>query len=209
MPTNFKLVLLLTIIIWLTVYASCQKNCIDENYAFSINNKFYPDKDTIAVGDTIWMEINTPTTNIDLIRQQPVDFSGAVNLGTAISFLKLLPGSIEMSNVIESANDFGLVLVEGKQVANPFVNKVREYLFNERDGYYRLKIGILPKTSGDFSIYASNSSGTYRKNNKCTKAGFEITISNSDQHLYIYQNTRPGYEISGYEMTHIYCFHVK
>jgi hypothetical protein len=190
-------------------YSSCVRNCVDENYSFAINNSFYPDKDTISIGDTIWMEVDAPTTNMDLMRQQPVDYSGAANLGTAISFLKLLPGSIEMSNAIESAHDFKLVLVEGRQVDNPFVNKVREFLFTERDAHYHFKLGMIPTSSGDFIIDASNSAGTYRKQNKCTKAGFEITISNTDQHLYIYQNARPGYEISGYEQTHIYCFHVR
>lgn len=38
----------------------CGTGCAEIKYSFNINCKAYPDKDSINVGDTIWIEIKAP-----------------------------------------------------------------------------------------------------------------------------------------------------
>lgn len=212
MATKVKIVIGLLIVHMLTCYTTCKRDCYDQNFSFSITNKIYPDKDSIQVGDSIWVEIDVPTTLLELTGNKEVDYSGAVNLGSGIQFLKLGKGNVQTGNATPAAMAFETHLEVGTVVDNsqtPFAKKTKEFLFVEMGGRYRFKAAFIAKEKGDFMIAPSDAAGVYRSQNRCDKAGFMNTIADTDQHLYMYQESRPGYEISGYERTHAYCVRVK
>lgn len=212
MATKIKIILSLVIVHMLSCYTTCKRNCHVQSFSFAITNKIYPDKDSIYVGDSIWMEVDVPTKLLELNSDQEIDYSSAANLGSAIQFLKLGKGNAHTSNATYAAADFKAHLVIGQSVDNsktPFAAWVKDFLFDEVNGRYRFKVAFIPQAKGDYMIAPGNSLGTFRKHNKCEKAGFDITIADTDQHLYIYQESRPGYEISGYERTHAYFVRVK
>lgn len=207
---NFSIAILFFISM-ASIFSTCKKGglgCGNAVYNFKIGVRAYPDKDSIRIGDTIWFELNTPTSFEDITSGKLINYGGAANLGSAISVVKFVGGSISDPGAVYSANSFNYILVTGSQVNNPFVEGIRDYLFLESNNQYKFKLAIIPQQLGIFSLGLSNAANVYRHSDKCTKAGFEIDFENTNQHLYFLQNNRPGYVISGSELTSIYCFKV-
>ncbi len=102
-----KTIVFYLLIFYLGTWASCNKDfdCRGTIYSFEAFYKAYPDKDSIKINDTIWIESNTPTQLKDLISNRMVDYSGAANLGTAIDYLEILGGDFNNPGVIPSANN--------------------------------------------------------------------------------------------------------
>jgi hypothetical protein len=211
MATNKKLWLSAILIQLLVCYAGC-KECDNAHYAFSISNKIYPDKDSIHVGDSIWIEVDAPTHLVDQGTNAEVDYSGAQNLGTAIQFLKLGNGTVQIPNVQPAGASFKTDLLIGDSVPEPnpnYAKEIKNIRFREVNGRYLMKVAFIAKDTGNFMIAPSNSANVYRQNGGCTLADFAIPITDTDQHFYIYQETRPGYEITGLERTNCYYVRVK
>ena len=205
-----NILLLLTIFIFaISAFNSCNKlNCTNTVYSFKIGTKAYPDRDSVHIGDTIWIEINSPTSLTDIASNKTTDYRGASNLGTAISFDIFTGGSISDPGTAYAAADFNYYLSIGNPINNSFVDRIREYSFLESNNMFRFKLAVIPKMKGIYGIGISNAVNVYRQSDKCSKANFEIDFENTNQHLYLYQNNRPGYVINDYEQKHVYCFKV-
>ncbi len=204
-----KNILILLLIFEISISSSCNKlNCANTVYNFQISGKIYPDKDSIHIGDTIWVEINASTQFIDITSGKIIDYSGAINLGNALSVDIFTGGSISDPGTAYAANKFNYFLLAGNSVNNSFTERIREYLFSENNSKYSFKLAIIPLLKGIYTIAISNAANVYRQSDKCAKASFEINLQNTNQHLYFYQNNRPGYVMSDYERTHMYCFKV-
>ena len=96
-------------------------NCTENFYSFNLGIRAYPDTDSIRIGDTLWLEINEPSTLKDIQSGQMIDYSGAENLGTVIGIAELL--SVNTFNT-EGNTLFKFLLFEGKEVPRslqPFV----------------------------------------------------------------------------------------
>lgn len=194
---------------YISIWASCNKrfDCSQTDYSFEAFYKTYPDRDSLKVGDTIWLELNTPTLIKDLLNNQVIDYSGAENFGTAISYLELVSGANDPPP-LPSANYFDNVLKTGILSSTDKPDQIRAYLFKEESGTYLFKLGVVPKKKGLFIIAPGNAANVYRKSDKCSKAGFRLTFKNTNQHLYLYEQNRPGYVLSDYDREHIYAFKV-
>ena len=168
------------------IFSSCGKtfDCKDAKYNFKLGVKCYPDKDSIIIGDTIWFEIKESTYLIDNQLSQKIDYSGAENLGSAISINKF----IERDSIEDAVNKFSFLLKKGTLVNNPLTDKIKEYLFLEENSFYTFSVGIIAKKSGTFVLVFSNAANVYRKNDKCTKAGFTINFTETNQHYYLNPN---------------------
>ncbi len=193
------------------IYATCNKriDCKQNVYSFEAFFKAYPDFDSVQVGDTIWLELNSPTRATDLATNTTTDYSGAENFGTAISYLQIIGGDVTDPGATPSANSFDNVLINGSTVQSSiYLEKIREFLFEEKAGNYEFKIGIVPKKKGLFMLAPGDAAGVYRSSNKCDKASFSLTFKDTDQHLYLYEQKRPGYLLSHYDKGHLYAFKV-
>ncbi|MEP7229638.1 MAG: hypothetical protein ABI691_05270 [Ginsengibacter sp.] len=185
MATKIFVVAALFFIAITTTFSTCKKGgCANTVYNFEIGVKAYPDRDSIHIGDTLWVEINAPTTFTDLVSNNDVNYAGAANLGSAIGFGEF----IGRDSVRESANSFEYLLIKGYNVNNPFVSKIREYLFMEQNNFYLFKLGIIPKEKGIFGIGFSNAANVFRANDGCTKARFNIFFQNTHQHYFLNPN---------------------
>lgn len=173
------------------IFSGCGKLCLDgakTTFNFQIAVKAYPDRDSIRVGDTIWFEIDAPTSLADLNSNKIIDYSGAGNLGSAIIFEKIM----SPSNFQSSTNKFRFLLVKGREVENSKTDLIKEYLFEEQNSKYTFKLGLIPKEAGVFGVVFGNAANVFRTNDKCTKASFEINFENTDQHRYLYPNFTGG-----------------
>ncbi len=163
---------------------SCKKafglDCAEVKYGFELPVKAFPNNDSISIGDTIWLQINESTSFKDVQSGQIIDYSGAENLGTVLSFGNYDSSLNSWTN--ENPNNFKLVLMNGNGV---LVNQTPisiEYLFTEKDKRYMFLLAVIPKGKGLFSLLFSNSNNTYRKSDKCTKANFMINFKDTNQH---------------------------
>lgn len=89
-----------------------------------------------------------------------------------------------MPQWVDAADEFIYVLVEGTE-KNPIRPRYRESMDSQKNGRYFLKVGIMPKSKGTFSVVFGNAANVYRKNDKCTKANFTLNFKNTNQHYYL------------------------
>ncbi|MBS1758779.1 MAG: hypothetical protein JST23_01550 [Bacteroidetes bacterium] len=208
---NYKTVALFIFIIG--VSATCRKNrdCKREYFAFTTFATAYPDLDSINKFDTLWLQLDQSVIFKDNISGSNIDYSKAANLGCAIGFFNLVAGGISNPDTIPVAavSLFSIKLIDGLETVSTNPQKFKEYKFSEVNGRYKLKIAIVPHNAGIFSISISNATNVYKYSNPCSKASFEINFEQTNQHIYFYEQNRPGYTPSLYEQTHLYCFKVK
>jgi hypothetical protein len=200
---NFTLAALLFIYA-ASVFATCKKeNCSEKEYSFNINARAYPDADSINIGDTVWIEINTSTTFIDNQSNQYVSFDRASNLSTVIGFLELLGNQ----QARDAANDFDVKIEKGMFRGNSTIaNRFREYSIIEENGNYKLKIAIIPKKDGIYRISLSDAANVFRRGDDCSKAFFRLNFSGTNQHMY-YNEWNYGVVVP--LPNNGYCFKVK
>ena len=187
MATNIKIFSVTVIIFFTTVFSTCKKSiigCTESTYSFNVDAKVYPDKDSISIGDTIWVEINSPTTLTDQFNT-PIDYSNANNLGTVMGFVKVI--NISPIQLEDAVNDFKFTLISGNEIPSVNPQLLKEYNFQESGGRYIFKLAIIPKGSGTFSFNLENAANVMRKGSSCPKAAFNFLLKNTtDQHYYLY-----------------------
>jgi hypothetical protein len=211
MVTNYFKVAIVFFIYLITISSTCKKriNCSAKNYSFPANAKAYEDLDSIIINDTIWIEFDHSVIFRDTLSGQNIEYSNAANLGFGLTFDKFVGGSVSNPGTIPAVSSFSILLLHGTALNSLQPDRIKSFNFLELNGRYIFKIGIVAKEVGVFSVSISNAANVYRRNTECEKASFNITYSNTNQHLYFYEQNRPGYTPSQYEMTHMYCFKVK
>ena len=179
--------ILLTGSFLINVSGSCKKLCLNGNrstFQFEITVQAIHDRDSVAVGDTIWLEVDAPTTLKDVVSNKMVDYSGAGNLGSSIGFQKLNVSNFD----IKAAKKFNLILEKGIETVNADAQLFHQYLFIEVNNRYVFRLGLTPKEKGIFRLVFSNANNVYRRIDKCTKAAFTINFENTNQHRYLDPN---------------------
>ncbi len=165
MATKVFTAAILLFVAMVTTFSTCKKGslgCANTVFNFKIGAKAYPDKDSILVGDTIWLEIDAPTKLTDINSNTIVDYSGADNLRNALSFDIFTGGSVSDPGTAYAANDFNFSLKTGSAIANPYTERIREYLFIENNSSFKFKLAIIPKKKGIFALAISNAANVYR-----------------------------------------------
>lgn len=170
-----------------------------------MEESFYPEKDSILVGDTLWVKSLHSTTFTDLISNTQVDFSNS-NPGTNIGILNFPDTSQE---VIGAVYDFDIIKINGNEIGNDNIpSETKGFYFKEKDNNYLLNIGFIAKRKGVYVISLGNSIGIVQRKGGCEKASIEIDNNNADNHLYYYENFFHGQPVSDYTKKHLYCFKV-
>jgi hypothetical protein len=166
---------------------------------------FYPQRDSIQVGDTIYFLSHSSTHLKNLSTGQNIDYSKSVNFGTAI-------GAIELSTPntqIGAVHDFTWVQIKGKVFTDssiPSPDIVKQAFFAEENGQYVLSFAIVALKKGLFSFSVADMPDVVKN---CDRAGIGIKITNSDNHLYYLKETYyGGGTIASIDSTHNYCFKV-
>lgn len=167
----------------LFIEAKCNKtplDCANTKYSFQLPVNAYPNKDTVNAGDTIWLEINESTSFKDKQSGETIDYSGAENLGSAIAFAYYDSLSKQWQDGVKYF-DFRLLKGEELKVTPLDI----EYKFIEENDHYIFKLAVVTKQKGKFRFLLSNSNNTFRKQDNCTKASFDINFTQTNQHYYL------------------------
>jgi hypothetical protein len=184
---------LLGFIALISIYATCNKprlDCANTVYSFGLGISAYPNKDSVHIGDTIWLEITEPTTMKDAMSGSMINYSDAANLGTVIGFQAFSPLSGQFT--INAANKFDFIVFKGRQVSSRDESLERQYIFSEENQRYIFEFAIIPKEIGIFRFLVSNAANVYRKGDQCTKASFAMYFQNTNQHYYLNPNFPGG-----------------
>ena len=187
MATKTFTLAILLITAMATIFSTCKKGglgCVESSIFFNVDAKVYPDKDSVNIGDTIFVEVNIPTTLRDQNNNE-VDYSKASNLGTSMGFVKVVSDSpIVLNNAVP---DFAFYLISGKEIQSPNLQLYKDYFFQQEGGRYLFRLAIIPKSSGTFSFNLENAGGVIRNGNPCPKASFNFLLKNTtNQHYYLY-----------------------
>ena len=191
MGTNIMFKAILLLFSTILIYATCKKNsdCANTVYAFSSDIKAYPDVDSIKIGDTVFLELNHPVISRDINSGVEVNYKNAANFGTAIGFAEFISSN---NTNTEVASKFSYKLIWGMEQLRQDSIKFREFRFVEINQFYKFKLAIVPKFKGVFKLFVSNAANVYRIDDKCTKAGYAINFTNTNQHLYLNEVSFPG-----------------
>lgn len=174
----------------------CRKSfgCAGTLYNFKLGVKAYPDTETVIADDTIWLEINEPTTLQDIRTGRDINWSNAANLGSVLSFHQL---SNQNEFTVKAADKFDFHLVNGTKLNSIDPSFEREYRFDEKNGYYLFKLGVIPKEKGTFRLFFSNAANVYLRNDRCSKSNFIINFRDTDQHYYLSPTYQGGNLVGG------------
>lgn len=174
----------------------CNKRigCGDTVHNFEMGIKAYPDNEVIRIGDTIWLEVNEPSTLKDFETGREINFSNAANLGSVISFHQL---SNDKEFTIKAAEKFAYILKDGTKSRSIDPLFERAFEFDEKDRNYIFKLGIVPKEVGMFRLFFSNATNVYRKDDKCSKSNFILNFKETNQHYYLSPTYQGGNLVGG------------
>ena len=200
-----KFLLIACIIAEFISITGCFKNCKEVKYQFKMEESFFPEKDSINIGDTLWINSSHSTRFTDLLSNAQIDFSNS-NLSTNVRILNLPDTSQE---VIGGIYDFDIIKSNGNEIGNDYIpSENKNFYFEEKNNIYLLSLGVIPKKKGIYCISVSNSIGIIQRKSGCEKADIEINNANVNRHLYFYQNFFHGLPPDEYSKTHAYCFKV-
>lgn len=117
MISKILLANLLLLIATTTIFSTCKKGAItacNQSFAYTINARVYPDKDTVNVGDTIFVEVNFSTTLTDTSSGEIAHLSGGSGVSTDMGFVRLANYSPILLD--DAVSDFDFNLINGKEL---------------------------------------------------------------------------------------------
>ena len=197
---------MLLLIAMATTFSTCKKGglgCANAVYDFQIGETITPDKDSVHIGDTIFLKVLTSSTLSDLHSGQLIDYSNTSNLGNVVTILKFTN-----SQTRGAINDFDLTFIKGREVKAIDPLSQKDVLFNEEDGFYKFNLSFIPKDTGRYVLTIGDAANVYRKNDKCTKANFNIDFEGTNQHFYLLNIWRPDLTLDDNGKRHVYYFKV-
>lgn len=207
MGTKIYTFVFLFFVLNMTMFSTCRKggfDCANTVYTFQIGEQITPDKDSIRVGDTLVLKMTAPTNLTDMQSGRTISYGNAENLGNIVTFLRLFP----MNQSYGAMKNFTLSVIKGRTVNTVAEQGQLEVLFSEENEKYVFDLLIVPRDTGRYAITIGNAANVYRKNDKCTKASFEIDFQNTDQHFYFLQLWRPDLTLDERGKRKVYYFKV-
>lgn len=189
----------------------CPSPCIEAVYDFQITASVRPSKDSVAVGDTIYLESYFPSKLIDTQSKVLVDYANAKSISGNIGFNDLSRiNSTGTQNDSSTTKYFQYISFEGSIYNSrdiPIYWAVNQTRYEEKNSQYKLKLAIIPLKKGTYMLILGNALSNGRNGSKnCEKASFAINFSNTDQHLYYYENKFGN--LSDADRRRSYCFTV-
>ncbi len=170
--------------------SGCNKNstkpCPNAPYSFAVTCNYSPEKEIYNIGDTIYLESIIPKTLTSLLNPSTVvDYSNSTGIGgdLGVGYLDTIT-----RQPLPAKDSFDYVSIAGSFVPREGNQSSGINIFyTETAQNYHFKGGIICKKKGiyGFGISDMGSKGIRGKN--CTNAGFMMTVTNPNKHLYLHQ----------------------
>ncbi len=189
--------------------SGCPKPCVEANYSFSVNSQITPYKDSVHIGDTIYLVSSFSTKLTEQTTGRLMEYSNSTGIGSTLAISNLPTGDTITKDAVF---DFDYVSVNGKIYNDrsiPRPDGVQQIVYAETNGNYVLKVGLIPKKVGNYILGLGDGLSNGRKKSRsCEKASFNITLSNTDQHFYLIKKWYPNVKIGGYGKMRVYYFKI-
>ncbi len=197
------------LLIFALINTGCPKPCVDAHYSFAANSQITPDSDSVRIGDTIILTSSIPVNLTDQRTGVMIDYSNSTDIGSTLAISKLPKGD---TVAIDAVPDFNYVNVNGRIYNDrsiPRPDGVQQLIYVEMNGNYLLKVGLIPKQTGNYILGLGNglSNGRHKSMN-CEKASFDISINNTNQHFYVITEWKPDIILNDFGKKHGYAFKV-
>lgn len=183
-------------------------NCYVRNIIiiFRIDSTFfYPQQDSIRVGDTLYFLSHTSIILKDTDNGQIVNYGNADNFGSAIGVIELTKPNIEIGAV----DDFRWIILKGKVYTDssvPAPDQVKQAIFAQDNNQYIISVAIIPLKTGLYSFSTDDLPDVVKN---CDRAAISMKITNSDNHLHYLRDTYyGGGAVDDLSATHTYSFKV-
>ncbi len=185
----------------------CGKTCLEATYSFSATEYFYPELDSIKIGDTLWVASSHSTIFKDSVSGRQADYTGSA-FGLNMRLLNYTDSATITSGSPGAFDAFTTVVINGTAIGNDNLpNENKGVNYEQTQDSFILKVAFIPKKKGVYGISLGNAGAT-RLNHGCELATASVVNTNFDNHLYYYQRLVPNSEINSYERTHLYLFKV-
>jgi hypothetical protein len=189
---------------------ACNPICgnLDPVYNFSVTASVSPSRDSISVGDTLYITSSFPSTLPDKSGQL-INYSRARSIGCSIGFNDAYNIGLNDSS---TSKYFSYAPLEGEVYSDknvPLYWHSRQIRYEESNDSYSLKIAVIPNKPGLYFLAITDAYCLGLNNSKaCKQASFAIALTNTDQHLYYYENLFGFGVLSEHDRAQFYCFKV-
>ena len=165
-----------------TLIVSCRKPCQSDNFEYSGADVFFPEKDSIKVGDTVFVSCIIRKSEI------PEGFTHVENLG----------GNLIISNIDSfrlssrgAVNDFSYINIQGglysDMTASP--DNVKQISYLETDSSYNLLVGLIGLKKGSYVLTYTDVPGVrWSGPGKCGTANMFFNNVNENKHSYLFED---------------------
>jgi hypothetical protein len=189
----------------LIISERCHKPCNEPDYTFIGNDVFSPEKDTLNVGDTLWLNSSINKELVDTSTKKSIDFSNAANLGSTV----VISDINKFQDKRGAIDSFDYIKITGNIFSdvNTDTSNVKQLQYSETASSFELKIGFVAKKAGSYIFTIPDNPYLFRKGQpKCGTAKIIMLNSNTDQHLYLFENMWGA--LSSYDSARSYCIEI-
>jgi hypothetical protein len=202
-----KLVMIIILSYAIIINVRCtSKSCVEASYSFAVQSQIVPDYDSISIGDTIYLISSFPAKLKDQNTGAIIDYSNANNLSSTLGVGELINGNSFPKDAVFNFNYFSIKgrIFNDRNIPSP--DGVQQLVYEELNGNYELSVGLIALKKGIYVLGVGDGLGIAQRG--CGKASFSMSIVNTLQHVYYYQDWRPGYILTQSDIRHMYCFKV-
>lgn len=162
----------------------------DPAYSFEVTARFTPEQDSIQVGDTLYLVSEFPSTMVPVGGQDAITYTNSTGIGNTLGIVELTDTSKSSADAVNSFDYFNVKgeIYNAKDIPTP--ERFQQLVYEEVPGKYLLKVGFIPKKKGLYLMGIGDNalSNGRSTGDKCDKASFQTTLSNTNSHLYHYEN---------------------
>lgn len=190
MGTNILRIGLLITAAQFLLSAKCNKDktgCLSTNsvFNFSTTAQWNPQQEVYNIGDTVYLNSIIPKMITDNISNTLIDYSNSTGIGSDISINYL---DTITRQAIPAKDSFRFISLIGNFVERT-INKNQgiNFLYSETPTNYQFRGAVVCLKKGIYGFSVDNCISDGLRGKNCTKASFNMTISNSDKHLHLHQ----------------------
>lgn len=191
MGTNVLRIGLLITTVQFLFSASCNKDetsCLSTRttYSFIVTSEWSPQKEVYNVGDTIYLTSVLSKTLVDQINPSlVVDYNNSVGINGDIGIVYL---DTITHQPLPAKDSFDFISIFGNFKERSInMDLGINIWYTETSTTYQFKGAIVCKRKGIYGFTVSDLLSPGLRGKNCTKAGFSMSVTNIDKHLYLHQ----------------------
>lgn len=175
-------------IILLLGLTGCPGPCPETVYNFAVTASFSPDKDSVKLGDTLFLQSSFPSQLRDVQTNKIVDYSNASAIGSNLFVDKLSTNPNSLGSYLEAAvTSFNYVSQRGQIYTDPTVpssQRVKQLIYEQNGSNYELRAALIPLQRGLYSLSVTDGlSNSKRTSKDCSRAAFQMTLLSNKRSL--------------------------